>query len=141
MQRRIRLAENFSLDGDHGKLYAVLPAPAAVLRDDCIRGNLFRVTFDLLNPPPFVELNLGKIWRVGQDYIVTAQTLPICEAAEKLTNPALRNHGTGDIVLPYTYSLSYKKIYRRGEDKLLERVDQNRIAKITADFFARQLKK
>ena len=29
--------------------------------------------------------------------------------AEKFTGNALMIHGTGDIVVPYTYSLSYKK--------------------------------
>lgn len=56
-------------------------------------------------------------------------------------------HGTGDIVVPYTYSLSYKKIFRHGEVELLERDDhsfsgdESRVAKIAADWFARQLKK
>lgn len=125
----------------------VLMAPAAVLRDDSLRGNLFGKNFDALNPPAFVELNLEKIWRVGHDYVVTAQTLPIYETAEKFTGPALMIHGTGDVIVPYTYSLSYKKIYTRGELKLIDRADhvfsgeENLVAKLAADFFARRLKK
>ena len=34
----------------------VLMAPAAVLRDDAIRRNLFGVTYDSINPPAFVEI-------------------------------------------------------------------------------------
>ena len=75
---------------------------------------------------------------------MTAQTLPIYETAEKFTGLALMIHGTGDIVVPYTYSLSYKKIFRRGEVELLDGVDhgfhgnENRAAKIAADFLARR---
>ena len=54
-------------------------------------------------------------------------------------------HGTGDVIVPYTYSLSYKKVLKRGEVTLLDGVDhsfvgvENRAAKIAADFFARKL--
>lgn len=125
----------------------VLMAPAAVLRDDAIRGNLFGVTYDALNPPEFVELKTpyGN-FKVGREYILTAQTLPIFETAEKFTGNALMIHGTGDITVPYTCSLSYKRIYKHGELELLDRVDhgfhgeENNVAKIAADWLARQLK-
>lgn len=126
----------------------VLMAPAAVLRDDAIRGNLMGKTYDALNPPEYVEIATPHgSYRVGRNYIKTAQTLPIYETAEKFTGAALMIHGTGDIVVPYTYSLSYKKNYRRGEVELLDGVDhsfhgnEQRAAKIAADFFARQFKK
>ena len=123
----------------------VLLAPAAVLRDDSLRGNLFGTKYDALNPPEFVEIFGGH--KVGRDYILTAQTLPIFETAEKFTGPALMIHGTGDVIVPYTYSLSYKKIFKHGEINLLEHVDhsfhgsESRAAKIAADFFAAHLKK
>lgn len=122
----------------------VLMAPAAVLRDDAIRGNLFGVKYDALNPPAFVEIFGGH--KVGRDYILTAQTLPIYETAEKFTGSALMIHGTGDVIVPYTYSLSYKKIYRHGEVELLDKVDhsfngqEERVARTCAEFFARQMK-
>lgn len=126
------------------KIKAVaLLAPAAVLRDDAIRGNLFGQHYDALNPPAFVEIH-GE-HKVGRNYIKTAQTLPIYETAEKFHGNALMIHGTGDVVVPYTYSLSYKKIYKHGEIKLLDGVDhsfkghERRAAKIAADFFARQV--
>lgn len=126
----------------------VLMAPAAVLRDDSIRGNLFGVKYDSLNPPEYVEIFTPHgSYKVGRNYITTAQTLPIYETAEKFTGPALIIHGTGDVVVPYTYSLSYKKVYKRGEVELLDGADhsfhneEQRVAKIAADFFARQLKR
>lgn len=126
----------------------VLMAPAAVLRDDSIRGNLFGSQYDSLNPPEYVEIFTPHgSYKVGRNYIVTAQSLPIYETAEKFTGAALAIHGTGDIVVPYTYSLSYKKVYAHGEVELLDGADHSfvgeeaRVAKIAADFFARQLKK
>ncbi len=120
----------------------VLMAPAAVLRDDALRGNLFGAKYDALNPPEYVEIFDGH--KVGRNYIVTSQTLPIFETAEKFTGSALMIHGTGDVVVPYTYSLSYKKIYRHGEVELIARADHSfhgdevRVAKIAADFLARK---
>lgn len=131
------------------KIKAVaLLAPAAVLRDDAIRGNLFGQHFNASKPPRFVEIPMphGK-FKVGRNYIKTAQTLPIYETAEKFHGHALMIHGTGDIIVPYTYSLSYKKVYKHGEVELLDGVDhgfkghERRAAKIAADFFARQLNK
>lgn len=124
----------------------VLMAPAAVLRDDALRGNLFGAHYNALKPPKFVKIHGGK-FKVGRNYIVTAQTLPIYETAEKFHGHALMIHGTGDVIVPYTYSLSYKKIYKHGEIELLDGVDhgfrknERRTAKIAADFFVRQLKK
>ena len=78
---------------------------------------------------------------------MTAQTLPIYETAEKFTGKALMIHGTGDIVVPYTYSLSYKKVLKHGEVKLLDGDDhsfigdESRVAKLAAEFFATRLNK
>ncbi len=125
----------------------VLMAPAAVLRDDALRGNIFGEHYDAINPPEFVAIEHHGTKRLGREYILTAQTLPIYETAEKFTNPALMIHGTADIVVPYTYSLSYKKIYRRGELELIDGADhsfvgdEQRVAKIATEFFVRQLKK
>ena len=122
----------------------VLMAPAAVLRDDSIRGNLMGVTYDAANPPEYVEIKTPHgNYKVGRNYIVTAQVLPIYETAEKFTGNALMIHGTGDVVVPYTYSLSYKKVLKHGEVELLDGADhsfhgeERRVAKLAADFFAR----
>lgn len=131
------------------KIKAVaLMAPAAVLRDDAIRGNLMGMTYNAANPPECIEISTPHgDYKVGRNYIVTAQTLPIYETAEQFTGPALMIHGTGDIVVPYTYSLSYKKNYKQGAVELLDGADHSfhgeeaRAAQIAADFFAHQLKK
>ena len=126
----------------------VLMAPAAVLRDDALRGNLFGVNYDALNPPEYVEISTPHgNYKIGRNYIKTAQTLPIYETAEKFTGNALMIHGTGDVVVPYTYSLSYKKNYKHGQIELLDKADHSfhgdeaRVAKIAAEFFVANLKK
>lgn len=121
-----------------------LMAPAAVLRDDAIRGNLFGVTYDSINPPQYVEIFGGH--KIGRNYIVTAQTLPIYETAEKYQGPALMIHGTGDVIVPYTYSLHYQHIYPQSQLELLPgfdhsfRQDVAKATKIVADYFVKQLK-
>ncbi|MBR4383502.1 MAG: alpha/beta hydrolase, partial [Selenomonadaceae bacterium] len=125
----------------------VLLAPSPTIRDNALRGNLFHVTFDALNPPEYIEINTpyGKR-KVGREYILTAQTLPIYETTEKFTGNALMIHGTGDTHTPYTYSLSYKKIYKHGEVELLDRVGhsfkghESFVVKLASDWFVRQLK-
>ena len=126
----------------------VLLAPSPMLRDNALIGHLFHVTFDALDPPEYIEINTpyGKR-KVGREYILTAQNLPIYETAEKFTGFALMIHGTGDTHVPYTYSLSYKKVLKHGEVEILERAkhsfagEENRVAKIAADFFVKRLKK
>ena len=121
-----------------------LMAPAAVLREDAIRGNLMGVTYDSINPPDYVEIYNSL--KVGRNYILTAQTLQIYETAEKYKGPALMVHGTGDIIVPYTYSLRYQKIYPNSKVELLPKFDHgftqdvDKATQIVADFFIKQLK-
>jgi alpha/beta superfamily hydrolase/peroxiredoxin len=82
-----------------------LMAPAAVLRDDAIRGSTFGKTYNPLDPPEYVELWGGQ--KLGGKYITTAFRLPIYETAAKYQGPALIIHGTGDRVVPYTYGLRF----------------------------------
>ena len=81
-----------------------------------------------------------------RNYILTAQTLPIYETAERFHGTAFMIHGTGDIVVPYTYSLRYQKIYPGSKVELLDKFDHgfnqdvSKVAKIVADYFAKELK-
>ena len=126
----------------------VLFAASPALRDNALIGNLFHVKFDPLDPPEYIEINTpyGKR-KVGREYILTAQNLPIYETAEKFTGHALMIHGTGDTHVAYTYSLSYKKVFRHGEIKIFDRAnhaftgEEDRVAKFVADWLVRQLKK
>lgn len=129
----------------NGKIKSLaLMAPAAVLREDAIRGNLFGVQFDSLNPPEYVEIFGGH--KVGRNYIKAAQNLPIYETAAGYHGPAFMLHGTGDTVAPYTYSLRYEKIYgKRSKVELLAGFDheftqdRTKAMHIVADYFTKQL--
>lgn len=99
----------------------VLMAPAAVLREDAIRGSVFGKSFDPLDPPEAVDMFGGK--KLGADYIRSAFSLPIYETAAKYDGPALIVHGTGDRVVPYTYGERYHQIWKNSELQILDGFD------------------
>ncbi len=121
-----------------------LMAPAAVLREDAIRGDIFGKHYDALNPPETFEIFGGKF--LGRNYIKTAQTLQIYETAERYHGKAFMVHGTGDIIVPYTYSIRYQHIFPGSQLELLDKFDHgftqdvNRATGLVADFFANVLK-
>lgn len=98
-----------------------LMAPAAVLRDDAIRGSTFGKQYDPLDPPEYVELWPGQ--RLGREYIKSAFWLPIYETAQKYHGPALIIHGTGDRVVPYTYGLRFHQQWEKSKYVLQEGYD------------------
>ena len=122
----------------------VLMAPAAVLRDDAIRGSTFGKQYNPLDSPEYVEL-----WgpqRLGRNYIKTAFSLPIYETAANYHGPALIIHGNGDRIVPYTYGLRFHQQWKGSEYVLQEYFDhgfsQNiyRTTDIVSDFLLRTLK-
>lgn len=122
----------------------VLCAPAAVLRDDALRGQLQGATYDATDVPATVSLP-GRNLRVGRQYCVTAQSLPIYETACRYEGPALMIHGTADRIVPYTYSQRYQSGYKNGAVVLLPGVDHSftvaqsreRAAALASDFIAK----
>ena len=122
----------------------VLMAPAAVLRDDAIRGSVFGKQFNPLDPPEFVELWPGQ--KLGAKYIKAAFSLPIYETAAHYQGPALIIHGNADRVVPYTYGERYHHLWKGSEYVLQEYFDhgfgQNvyRTTDYASDFLIRALK-
>ena len=120
-----------------------LMAPAAVLRDDAIRGNTMGALYNPLDPPAYVELYGGK--KLGRDYIKTAFSLPIYETSAAYKGPALIVHGTGDRVVPYTYGERYHGIWPGSELVILDGFDhgfsQNlyRADEVVSQYLIRQL--
>ena len=107
---------------ERGDIKAVaLMAPAAVLREDAIRGNTMGATYDPLDPPEFVSLFGGL--KLGREYIKTAFSLPIYETAAKYQGPALIVHGTADRVVPYTYGERYHQIWPGSKLVILDAYD------------------
>ena len=123
---------------------AVLMAPAAVLREDAIRGNTMGATYNPLDPPEYVELWGGR--KLGGKYIRKAFRLPIYETAAKFTGPACIIHGTADRVVPYTYGLRYHQQWPASEYYELDGYDhgfmQNvwRASELASDFLVKVLK-
>ncbi|MBQ9645389.1 MAG: alpha/beta fold hydrolase [Prevotella sp.] len=125
-----------------------LYAPAAVLRDDAIRGTTPGVKPDPKNdpgnPPEYVEIWGGL--KLGRDYVLSAQTLPIYETARAYRGPALIIHGNADRTVPYTYGMRFNEIWPGSEYVELEGFDhgfsQNvyRTTDIAVRFFVNTLK-
>ena len=121
-----------------------LMAPAAVLRDDAIRGNTMGKQYDPFDPGEYVELWGGL--KLGGEYIRTSFSLPIYETAAKYQGPALIIHGNGDRVVPYTYGERFHQIWPKSELVIQEYFDhgfsQNvyRTTDIVSDYLTKQLK-
>lgn len=121
-----------------------LCAPAAVLRDDALRGQLQGGTYDAGNIPEIVTVP-GRNLKVGRNYCVTAQTLPIYETALQYEGPVILIHGTADRIVPYTYSERYKAGYKNAKLYLLPGVDHSftaeqsrlRAASLVSDFIVK----
>lgn len=119
----------------------VLLAPAAVLRDDAIRGRTFNAEYNPFNPPEKIELAEGLY--LGGEYVKTAFSLPIYETAEKYTGPVCLIHGTGDRVVPYTCSEHYDRLYKDSTLHLIPKADHgfapdlNKAMDIAVDFLTR----
>lgn len=79
----------------------VLMAPAAVLKDDALRGSTMGASYDPWHAPEYVQLPSGH--KLGRNYIQTALSLPIYETAAIYSGPVEIIHGMADRVVPYTY--------------------------------------
>ena len=101
-----------------------LCAPAAVLRDDAIRGQLQGIQYDAGNIPEVIMLP-GRNLKVGRAYVQVAQTLPIYETAARYKGSVILVHGTADRIVPYTYSERYQQGYRDAKLILLPGVDHS----------------
>ena len=121
-----------------------LMAPAAVLRDDAIRGSTMGKQYDPFDPGEYVELWGGL--KLGGEYIRTSFSLPIYETAAKYQGPALIIHGNADRVVPYTYGERFHQIWPKSELVIQEYFDhgfsQNvyRTTDIVSDYLIKQLK-
>lgn len=107
--------------GDSVLKAAVLISPAAVLRDDALRGTCMGRNYDAANPPATVELYGGL--RLGRDYILSAQRLPIYETAKRYQGPVLVIHGDADRVVPYTYGQRFADDMRYAHIKIIPGMD------------------
>lgn len=98
----------------------VLMAPAAVLKDDSIKGNLMGIHYDPKHIPDTIEF-MGR--KLGSFYFSIAQTLPIFEVSSQYKGPVCLIHGKQDSIVPYFYSEQYHSIYSDSTLHLLETDD------------------
>ena len=108
--------------GDQTVNAVALLAPAAVLRDDALRGTVMGRTY---NPHDVPDTGI-PLWgglTLGKDYVLTAQTLPIYDTAKGYKGPAMIAHGTYDTVVPYTYGERFHELWPESELILMPEVD------------------
>lgn len=86
----------------------VLMAPAAVLRDDALRGSTMGATYDPWHLPEYVALPSGH--KLGRDYIQTALDLPVYSTAARYRGLSLVIHGMADRIVPYTYGQRFGEV-------------------------------
>ncbi len=124
----------------------VLLAPAAVLRDDALRGNTMGAFYDPWNlQEEYVRLpfspEAGPLL-LGRNYIKSAIELPIYETSAKYNGPALIIQGTYDRIVPYTYAERYHREIKHSILKLIPGDDHgfSQTTPQTAQFVADWLK-
>lgn len=122
----------------------VLMAPAAVLREDAIRGMTMGVLYDPFDPPEYIEL--PDDLKLGREYLTTSCDIPIYETASKYTGKACIIHGAKDIIVPYTYGERYHQIWKDSELHILDGIDHmfseeglENATNIATTFLSRQL--
>ena len=78
-------------------------------RSACFLSRFLTAHGDPIDPPDFVKIYGFKL---GRDYILTAQTLPIEEDSSWYTGPVCLLHGTVDPIVPISYSEQYHQWYQ-----------------------------
>lgn len=122
----------------------VLLAPAAVIRENGAVGNMLGSTYDPMNLPDYVLL--FNQYKIGREYMRTAPTLPLYETAAQYKGSACLIHGTGDVLVPYTYSEYFHKMWKKSSLHLLPGYDHdlmpdvNHATDIAAEYLISQLK-
>ena len=93
-------------------------APAAVLKDDALKGQCMNAKYDPANPPEYVNVFFHKL---GRKFILEAQQYPIYEKSSRYTGKVCLIHGTKDKIVPLYYSEKYHDLYADSELHVLEK--------------------
>lgn len=102
----------------------VLWAAAAVLKDDAISGHCMIYHCDASNPPA-EGIDLGDGRRLGREFILTAQKLPIYETAAKYKGGACVITGGSDVIVPVKYGRRFHGVLVGSSFHLLPEEDHN----------------
>lgn len=117
-------------------------APAAVLKDDAIAGQCMGKKYNAADPPEYVSVMFHKL---GRNFILAAQKLPIYETSGKYTGKVCLIHGKQDKIVPYSYSERYHSTYADSELHLFDdeghlmNRDKNRLLTLVTDFMKKNL--
>ena len=84
-------------------------APASILKEYASKGKFLSVRCNPKNPPETISIYGFKM---GREYILSAQTLPIKEESSWYTGPVCLIHGTRDMIVPLRCSKEYDALYR-----------------------------
>lgn len=121
----------------------VLMAPAPELVEDTAKGNLFGISYDPKNIPPYIKLVNGL--KVGRAYLETTPNVDIYGIAKKYTGPVLIVHSKDDDLVPYEYGVEFSKIYQNAKLETLHGLDHcftqdtPTVDKLITDYFAKEL--
>ena len=99
-------------------------AAAAVLKDDAISGHCVIYHCDASNPPA-EGIDLGDGRRLGREFILTAQKLPIYETAAKYKGGACVINGGADFIVPVKYGRRFHGVLAGSSFHLLPEEDHN----------------
>ena len=84
-------------------------APASILKEYASKGKFLSVRCNPKNPPETISVYGFKM---GREYILSAQTLPIKKESSWYTGPVCLIHGTWDKIVPLRCSKEYDALYR-----------------------------
>ena len=93
-------------------------APAAVLKDDAIKGQCMNARYDPVNPPEYVSVFFHKL---GRKFILEAQKYPIYQVSAQFTGKVCLIHGGKDKIVPLSYSQHYNEVYAESSLHILEK--------------------
>lgn len=121
-----------------------LLSPAAVLRDDALRGNSQGAMYDPWHLDK-ASYRVNDKFSIGRPYIQTAMNLPIFEQTARYHGKTLIMNGMADHIAPYPYAERYHKEMKDSE--LLLVPGENHVwtvnpaypVKIVSDWLAREL--
>ena len=98
----------------------ILLAPASILKEYASKGRFFSVRCDAMNPPETINVYGFKM---GREYILSAQTLPIEEESSWYSGPVCLLHGTWDPIVPVACSERYKALWHNCEFHLIRKTE------------------
>lgn len=117
----------------------LLLAPAAVIKDDILRGNIFGTRFNSYNLPN--EIIINYTLHLGKPYLSEVQQMPIYHDTFRYRGRVCIIHGMGDYIVPYTYGEYYHDGLRHSELHLLPHANHSfegheaEVARIVIRFF------